>query len=292
MTAPALPGILWVLLAGLALVLVVLLAWLVRRDRGARPEIGGLRDALELLARYAERLGAVERTLGTVQEHLGTLVTVLLGRGAGRAGERWAEHLLSQFPDGCLRRRVRMGQGEVEFAVVLPGELLVPVDSKFVASELLVGWEHADGEARRTYERRIAQAVRERAQEVATRYLTDPQSAGFGIAAVPDSVYGFCQGVVRDLAGRHRILLVPHSLLVPYVLSLYFLGQRLGLGRVDETQRVMAVARDALWAAISELEKMGQEITTVANQRSRALEHLRRVAVALEDPARSEEAGR
>lgn len=277
----------WIVLVGLLLAILVLLLRLARSGRGLA-DADPLRAILDLLSRQVERLGTVERTLETVQDHVGTLTAALLGRKTGQVGERMAEALLSHVPDACLRRRVRMGDGEVEFAVVLPGEQLVPVDSKFVAPDLVVAWEEAEEATKRAYERRIVQAVRERAQEVASKYLTDARCAGFGVAAVPDPVYTICLTALREV-GLQRILLVPYTLLAPYVLSLYFLGQRLGIGQIGEAERAVRAARDGVLAAISELEKMAQEITTVSNQRHRALEHLRRMALVLEEATRQKE---
>jgi hypothetical protein len=284
----------WIVLAGLLVAVLIFLLRLARSGRDLevqdRADVSTLRATLDLLSRQVERLGTMERTLETIQDHVGTLTAALLGRKTGQVGERVAEEFLSHVPDACLRRRVRMGDGEVEFAVALPGERLVPVDSKFVAPELVVAWERAEEATKRAYERRIAQAVRERAQEVASKYLADSRCAGFGVAAVPDPVYALCLSALRDL-GLQRILLVPYTLLVPYVLSLYFLGQRLGIGQIGEAERAAGRARDGVLAAISELEKMTQEITTVSNQRHRALEHLRRAALALDEAIRSEEGG-
>jgi hypothetical protein len=174
-----------------------------------------------------------------------------------------------------------MGGGEVEFALVLPGGLLVPLDSKLVAPELVSAWEAADEGTRREVERRLVRSVRERAQEIAQRYLVDPSCAGFGVAAVPDPVYALCRSALRDLVSD-RVLLVPYTLLAPFAASLYLLGQRMGLGRLERKERVLGTVRDAVRAAVQELERMGQEVATVSNQRMRALEHLRRASLALE----------
>ncbi len=219
--------------------------------------------------------------MGKVEEGVERLVDTLLGRGAGQLGERWVQAYLSWLPEGWIRERVRMGNGEVEFAVVLPGDLLVPLDSKLVALDLLGAWEQADAVARRELERRLVRSVRERAREIAERYLSDPRCAGFGVAAVPDPVYLLCRSALRDLVSD-RIVLVPYTLLVPFVTSLYVLGRRLGLRRLQGEERALAVVRDAVQAALQELERMGQEVTTISNQRMRALDHLRRASLALE----------
>ncbi|MDR7601575.1 MAG: DNA recombination protein RmuC [Armatimonadota bacterium] len=249
--------------------------------RGAAEQLGALHATLEGVIRQVERLAAVERSLLEVEEGVGKLVSTLLGRGGGQLGERWMEAHLGWLPEDWIRERVRMGGGEVEFALVLPGGLLVPLDSKLVAPELVSAWEAADEVARREVERRLVRSVRERAQEIARRYLVDPSCAGFGVAAVPDSLYALCRSALRDLVSD-RVVLVPYTLLAPFAASLYLLGRRMGLGRLGQEERRLGAVRDAVRAAVQELERMGQEVTTVSNQRARALEHLRQASLALE----------
>jgi len=289
------PLIVGILLAGLGILLLLLVRLEVRlasfvsalspqpRDplQGNAERLGALHATLEAVNRQVERLAAVERSVQEVEEGVGKLVSTLLGRGGGQLGERWMEGHLGWLPEGWVRQRVRMGSGEVEFALVLPGGLLVPLDSKLVAPELVSAWEAADAETRREVERRLVRSVRERAQEIAQRYLVDPSCAGFGVAAVPDPVYALCRSALRDLVSD-RVLLVPYTLLAPFAASLYLLGQRMGLGRLGREERVLGTVRDAVRAAVQELERMGQEVATVSNQRMRALEHLRRASLALE----------
>ncbi|MCS7172576.1 MAG: DNA recombination protein RmuC [Armatimonadetes bacterium] len=249
--------------------------------RRTAEQLGALHATLEGVTRQVERLVMVERSLLEVEEDVGKLVSALLGRGGGRLGERWMEAHLSWLPEGWIRERVRMGGGEVEFALVLPGGLLVPLDSKLVAPELLSAWEAADEVARREVERRLVRSVRERAQEIAQRYLLDPSCAGFGVAVVPDPVYALCRSALRDLVSD-RVVLVPYTLLAPFVASLYLLGQRMGLGGLGQGERRLGAVRDAVRAAERELERMGPEVAAVSNQRVRALEHLRQASRALE----------
>ncbi len=294
-----------ILLAGLGFVLLVLLVRLEARVAAFTPPVcpqaadplgvsaerlGALHAALEGVARELGHLAEVERSLGKVEEGVERLVAALVGRGAGQLGERWAEAHLRWLPDGWVRERVRMGSGEVEFALVLPGERLVPLDSKLVAPDLLRAWEGSDALTRKEVERRLVRTVRERVQEIAHRYLQDPRCAGFGVAAVPDTVYALCRSALRDLA-LERIVLVPYTLLVPFAMSLYLLGHRLGLAQQGQEARRLEVARDAVRAAIGELERMGQEVTTVSNQRLRALDHLRRASLAFEPEPLGQQTG-
>ncbi|WP_456337061.1 hypothetical protein, partial [Fervidibacter sacchari] len=118
---------------------------------------------------------------------------------------------------------------------------------------------------------KLKSEVQRKAQEVASRYLTDNRVLGFGIAAVPDSVYDLCRDAVKAAAQSHRIVVVPYSLLLPFVLSLYLMAQRLGISRLGETEQVLGTAITTLEQAKRALENMTREINTVNNQRQSAL---------------------
>jgi hypothetical protein len=69
---------------------------------------------------------------------------------------------------------------------------------------------------------------------------------------------------------------VPYSLLVPFVLSLYLIAQRLGISVPStDTLQLIGSARYALRQAREILENMEKEINTVRGQREGALDALR-----------------
>jgi len=227
-----------------------------------------LREVNETLRSGQERL---EMELNQLRENINKVVAILTGRRSGQAGEKVVGELLSAVPDDWLERKIRLGSGEVEFAIKMPGGYLIPLDSKFVAPELIAQLE-SDG--REQMLRRVRVDVQRRAQEVANKYLTDHRVLGFGIAAVPDSVYDLCRDAVKA-AARDRIVVVPYSLLLPFVLSLYLMAQRLGISRLGETDQAIGTAITALEQARQALENMTQQITAVNNQRQRALQQVR-----------------
>ncbi len=238
-----------------------------------------IEETLKSLARLEEKLrSASEDQIARIEEEIDRISAILLGRRGGAAGERIVEELLSMFPEEWVRRNVQLGEGMVEFAVVLPGGYLVPLDSKFVGAEILAEQGH---EVDPKNSQKIRKNIKEQAQKI-VKYLSDPQVPGFGIAAVPDSVYAMCRSAVREVASKHQVVVVPYSLLVPFVLSLYLIAQRLGISvRSTDTQQLIGSARDALRQALENLENMGKEINTVKRQRDRALDALRSAEGAL-----------
>jgi len=230
--------------------------------------------AKEIIQHINEQVGiltTLQQMTERVEENINRVATILTGRRSGQAGERVVSELLSAVPDDWLERNIRLGRGQVEFAIKMPNGYFIPLDSKFVAPELVVALE-SDNREQQQLLRRLKWEVQRKAQEVANGYLTDNRVLGFGIAAVPDSVYDLCRDAVKAAAQSHRIVVVPYSLLLPFVLSLYLMAQRFGISRLGETDQVVGTAITTLEQAKQALENMSRQINAVRNQRESALE--------------------
>jgi DNA recombination protein RmuC len=238
-----------------------------------KTELNQLREDLavakENVQRINEQVGiltVLQQTAERVEENINKVVAILTGRRSGQAGEQVVNELLNAVPDDWLERKIKLGSGEVEFAIKMPGGYLIPLDSKFVAPELITQSE-SDGREQ------MLKRVKDRAKEVA-KYLTDQRVLGFGIAAVPDSVYDLCRDAVKAAAQSHCIVVVPYSLLLPFVLSLYLMAQRLGISQLGKTDQAIGTAFTALEQARSALEKMTKEINSVSNLQQTALKQV------------------
>jgi DNA anti-recombination protein RmuC len=232
--------------------------------------LGEVKENVQRINKQVEILTVLQQTAERVEENINKVVAILTGRRSGQAGEQVVSELLNAVPDDWLERKIKLGSGEVEFAIKMPGGYLIPLDSKFVSPELITQSESDGGEQMR---RRVRDEVRRRAQEVA-KYLTDQRVLGFGIAAVPDSVYDLCRDAVKAAAQSHRIVVVPYSLLLPFVLSLYLMAQHLGISRLRKTDQAIGTAFTALEQARSALEKMTKEINSVSNLQQTALKQV------------------
>lgn len=119
--------------------------------------------------------------------------------------------------------------------------------------------------------------------------MTDKQTLGFGIMAVPDSAYTFCREAVRYASENHRVVVVSYTLLVPFALSLYLIAQRLGLSvRLGQAEQAIGTAHTALQQAHKFLENMAKEIITIQNQRKTAIEQVETALRCLKDLGRGE----
>jgi DNA anti-recombination protein RmuC len=164
-----------------------------------------LSDTVKSLARLEEKLQSASGTLNAINQ---TINQKLGGTEKGRVGEEIVRKQLNLLiPFGCVEQNVSLGKGEVEFAVKLPGDYYVPLDSKFVDPK-------SDPE--------------KRAKEIA-KYIDDPRTLGFGIMAVPDEAHESVLPNIGKMAQKHRIVVVPYTLVGSFVLSLYLIAERLAL---------------------------------------------------------------
>lgn len=265
--------------------------------RDAQTSISIVKEAVGRIENCLKAFPIVEDAIRRIEGDIGQLVATLLGRRVGQIGEQLVGELLSALPEDWLERDVVMGKGKVEFAIKMPGNYLVPLDSKFVApklveqiSQLLEGdGRDSDVEGRlREIEGEISAQVQSRAKEVA-RYLEDSRAFGFGIAAVPDAIYGLCRNAIKSAAERHHIVIVPYSLLLPFSLSLYLIAQRLGISaKLGDSEQAVATALRSLEAARKGMEKMAAELTAASNLRSGALDKINDAIRQLEKLAKGE----
>lgn len=173
----------------------------------------------------------------------------------GAAGENLLAEVLGALPPGMLERNLRVGGGVVEFAVRLPGGRYVPIDSKWTAADRLLELSATTDPTKRTaVAQEIDQQVRGKVEEV-RKYLDPEKTLGFGVAAMPDAVYKLCR-TAHSHAYRCGVILVPYSLAMPYVLSMFVLISRFG-GSLD-TSRL----RGTLATLEKQLREMDEAIET------------------------------
>lgn len=168
-----------------------------------------------------------------------SLVSSLLagGRDRGTAGETLVSEMLRIFPPDMMERDFKVGGKSVEFAVILPNSKRLPLDSKWAAADLVRELEKCSDEV--TKDRLIKEIEKEilsRANEVA-KYRNLAVTTDIGIAAVPDSAYRVCRKAHFQAYKDWNVLVVPYSMVAPYVLVLYNIhlkyAQNLELGNLQ-----------------------------------------------------------
>ena len=171
----------------------------------------------ELRAAAQSREDLERRTAESVRR----LELVIAGtQSRGAAGENLLDAMFARLPAEWQVRDFRVGNRVVEFGLRLPNDLVLPIDSKWTGAEAVTRMAETDDPAERAaLKRQIEAAVLERAREV-TKYLAPGVTASFGVAVVPDAVFDLCAAMQVE-ALRLNVVLVSHSLFVPYLLVVF-----------------------------------------------------------------------
>ncbi|GEM_PF-1978687 len=195
----------------------------------------GLEDASAELSRLKGEREADLRTftsqLGDLKGKLESIHTTLTGRRSGLAGENILREALRFFPAEWIRSPYY----DVEFGVVLFDRRIIPIDSKFTATELLekLGELEDDGE-KSSLADEIERRVLSRAREV-SKYINPTATTTFAICAVPNSIHDLLKRAHIQSYREHRVMIMSYSMAVPFLLLMYDQSLK-SMGQLDETR--------------------------------------------------------
>lgn len=225
-------------------------------------ELHATRQSLEgLKADYTARKRQEENLQKAV---LGIEAVIVGGSTRGGAGENVLAEAFQKFPPGMLETDFKVEGKPVEYALVLPNNKRLPVDSKWTGTDLLEQLAQvSDGEERARLASRVEQAALRKASEV-QKYLDPRFTVNLGVAAVPDAVFACCRTAHIEAFHRHRILLMPYSLTIPYLLALYnlYLQQGQSIERenlnnfVSQVEAQMALLEDIVQNRVARIHAM------------------------------------
>jgi len=151
------------------------------------------------------------------------LDTILAGsHSSGRAGENFLREAFKQFPPDMIVTNFRVKDKVVEYGLKLANGKVLPIDSKWPASQILLDLEkETEPETRLKFIEAIDKEIIKRVKEVA-QYIDPPGTLPWAIAAIPDSAFSVCRRAHLE-AHRTRIYIMSYSMTVPYLLSFYSL---------------------------------------------------------------------
>ncbi len=206
------------------------------------------------------------------------------GKGRGAAGEFLVGEALKLLPATMLERDFKVGGKTVEFALILPNSKRLPIDSKWAAADLL---EKLDKEptldGQQTLINEIERVVLAKAAEVA-KYRNPAVTADIGIAAIPDAAYRVCRKAHSLSYTEYGVLVLPYSMVAPYVLALYNIhlkyGQAIELSNLQEYLNVIELEAKNI---DNDLEGRVKEASTRANNAYESIKNaLARIRAAAE----------
>ncbi len=224
------------------------------REMAAMAGLGReVREARDLVEKMhtdytARRLMEEELRAATLR-----IEAVVTGHQAkGLAGEHILAATLRQFPAGMIDQDFRINGRPVEYALVLPNGKRLAIDSKWVGAGLLERLAQLPpGPEREAVADEIERALQRRVREVA-QYIEPATTLPWAVATVPDAAYAVCRKAHIE-AYRTGVILVPYSLVVPYLLTLF----RLHL------QFVHAVDEERLENTLSQAERMLENLDRI-----------------------------
>lgn len=181
-------------------------------------DFGGVRETLTKITSEIEAHKKLEKELEESSRRIEAVVVG--GRSRGKAGENLLEEAFKKFPPQIVETNFKVSGHPVEYALVLADGKRVPIDSKWTRPELVESLDlEAEPAKREEIIKQIEQVLLSKVKEV-TKYIDPSLTVPWGIAAVPDSVFAICRDIHLD-AFRERVIVMPHSLTIIYLLSLY-----------------------------------------------------------------------
>jgi DNA recombination protein RmuC len=216
-------------------------------------------------------------------ESIRRLEAVIAGTQAkGSAGENILEVVFAKLPPDWQVRNFRVGNKVVEFGLKLPNNLVLPIDSKWAATNLVEQFSEAtDPDDQRKLKLQIETVVLEKAREV-RKYVDPNVTVDFGIAAVPDAVYDLCSGIQCDIF-RLNVVLVSYSMFVPYLLLVFQTmlkaSQSIDLQKLDAYLQSVQGGIEVLQEELD--GRFSRAITMLTNSRNDMAVQLSRVSSSL-----------
>ncbi|MGC8971687.1 MAG: DNA recombination protein RmuC [bacterium] len=211
----------------LIVLLMAILFYVTRKERGfSKEDIGVIKVQTENILRTLQETYAKLETQKLIDEEIQRITkrleSALLGsKSKGEMGENILCESLKQFPPEMIDVNFKVNGKPVEYAIVLSDGRRLPIDSKWIGLEE----ESFD----------VEKAVAQKAKEV-SQYIDPASTIPMAIAAVPDSVFAQCKQAHIKAYRENRVLIMPYSMAIPYILSLYSLHK--SYARSIDTEKV------------------------------------------------------
>jgi len=191
---------------------------LIEATTAIRSDLSKAKEGLTELQTFAKARHDIEHRTA---ESIRRLEAIIAGtQTKGIAGENILEFVFAKLPAEWQVRNFRVGNKSVEFGLRLPNNLILPIDSKWAATNLIEQLVNCDNpDEQQKLKTQIESAVLSKAKEV-KKYIDPSLTVNFGIAAVPDAVYDSCYGIQTDVF-QMNVVLVSYSMFLPYLLLVF-----------------------------------------------------------------------
>jgi DNA recombination protein RmuC len=245
-----------------------------------RTDISNAKTSLAVLQSHLDARQKLDLQTSESIKHVEMIIAGSQTKGA--AGENILEVVFSQLPPEWQVRGFKVNNKPVEFALKLPNNLVVPIDSKWGATDLVEEFLTSDDPKRQQeLKKKIEQKVREKSSEV-KKYISPGITVNFGIAAVPDAVYELSSGILAELFTQN-IVLLGYSTVVPYLLLVFQTTLKssgeIDFHKLDESVQSAKVSISEIQKeldgrfsrAMTELNNSKRDMTTTINRLNTSL---------------------
>lgn len=244
--------------------------------RQIQEQLAGAQTNLSELKVQAHAQGDLERRNADVLRRLETVIAGTQTKGA--AGENILEAVFAKLPAEWQVRGFTVQGRTCEFGLRLPNNLVLPIDSKWAATNLVEQFcACEDGVEKERLKSQIEGAVLAKAREV-KKYIDPDYTLNFGVAVVPDAVYELCGGTLTD-SFTINIAVVSYSMFIPYLLLVFHTVLKTTQNiDMEKLERALADAEVCVKAMQDELEgRYSRALTMLDNSRRDMKEHAAKV---------------
>jgi len=146
---------------------------------------------------------------------------IIAGTSAkGISGEEILRETFKKLPREMIDNNFSVGGKKVEFALILPNNKRISIDSKWPAGNLLLELEkESSPKKRKEIIAEIEKETIKRVKEV-RQYIDPSLTWSQAICALPDSVYNVCREAHLK-AREEDVILMPYSMVLPLILYMY-----------------------------------------------------------------------
>lgn len=220
------------------------------------------------VAALRQQISSIESAQLIIQDSIHKLEGIILGSASkGQFGESIIYSLLSQIPADWQVRNFTVKGKPVEFGVRFDNGLILPIDSKFPATNLIEQYKQSkDTQEKKKLLKQIHTEVEKKALEL-KKYIDVSVTTPYAVAIVPDGVFSLC-GAVQSEVFKHGVILISYSMLLPFLLLAY------NSNKATETIDIEKIINSAdqsvknLDLLLEELDgRMSRAITMIGNSR-------------------------
>ena len=190
-------------------------------EGGQRDLSSGIQETQKVVDRIKTDYEARKLAFEQLHESVERMEDIISGtKRRGEAGENIIQDILKSFPPNMVARSFRISGKEVEFALVLSNDKVVPIDSKWTAQELLRQLaQEKEQTTRLSLINKIEHEINKRVGEVA-QYIDPARTVPWAVAAIPDAAFSVCRRAHLE-AYKKGVVLIPYRLVLPYLLTLF-----------------------------------------------------------------------